>query len=111
LQHQHQQALQQPDVQPAPLEAHVLSMAAPPAGEQPAAVSTAAPAAAGGLLGQGSLSSSSGTTIAARAAEFAQRRVQDAIAAFEEADGSSKSMLRPLGMLRQAGHGGQVLQV
>jgi hypothetical protein len=63
------------------------------------------------LLGQGSLSSGSGTTIAARAAEFAQRRVLDAIAAFEEADGSSKSMLRPLGMLRQAGHGGQVLQV
>lgn len=51
------------------------------------------------------------TTLAMRAAELRKRRLEDALVAFDAADGSAKSMLRPLVMLRQAGHGGQVLQV
>ena len=52
-----------------------------------------------------------GGSLAPRAAVLKKRKEQEAIAAMEREDGSMESMLRPLIMLRQAGHGGQVLKV
>lgn len=78
---------------------------------QVSALPGAAPAAAS-VLGLGSSGGDGGSgSIALLAAALRQRSVEGAIAAFEAADGSAKSMLRPLNLLRQAGHGGQVLQV
>jgi hypothetical protein len=94
-----------------PLAALPVQAVAPSIAGQVSALPDSAPAAAS-VLGRGSSGGEGGSgSIALRAAEVRQRRVQDAITAFEASDCSAKSMLRPLVMLRQAGHGGQVLQV
>ena len=74
-----------------------------------AAPATAA-AATEDSMAAGAVSSS--PALAARAAQVAQRRLEQALQAFEEADaGSPEGMLRPLRLLALVGHGGRLLQV
>lgn len=62
----------------------------------------------GGLSGAGS----GGAALAARVEAATQRKVAQALAAFEEADlSSAESMLRPLRLLAVANKGGQLLRV
>ncbi len=78
------------------------------AGQQPGSSPPRPASPAGGLSGAGS----GGAALAARVEAATQRKVAQALAAFEEADlTSSDSMLRPLRLLAIANKGGQLLRV
>ncbi|KAL4430143.1 hypothetical protein ABPG77_004925 [Micractinium sp. CCAP 211/92] len=77
------------------------------AGQQPGSSPPRPASPAGGLSGAGS----GGAALAARVEAATQRKVAQALVAFEEADlSSADSMLRPLRLLAVANKGGQLLR-
>lgn len=79
---------------------------------EPAIATPAAAAAAATEDSMAAAAVGSSPALAARAVQVAQRRLEQAVQAFEEADTDSpESMLRPLRLLALVGHGGRLLQV